>query len=120
MIKDNFLVLDLKVTHLKWLSSEDSDSLLVGTRCSSGSFLELWALVEKSTPIHKMFQTASKMEVFKTVVWAHQVNHRSTSTIVDICTSKFHYGNSAYIFLSMADNTIHCLHRDTLKRAVSV
>lgn len=59
---------DLKVTHLKWTSSEDSDSLLVGTKCSSGSFLELWCLVEKSTPIHKLFQNPNKTEVFKFVV----------------------------------------------------
>lgn len=59
---------DLKVTHLKWTSSEDSDSILVGTKCSAGSFLELWCLVEKSTPIHKLFQNPSKTEVFKFVV----------------------------------------------------
>lgn len=51
-------------------------------------------------------------------MWAHQVNYRYTSPIVDICTSKFHYGNSAYVYVSMQDNTVHCLHRDTLKRAV--
>lgn len=59
---------DLKVTHLKWTSSEDCDSLLVGTKCSTGSFLELWCLVEKSTPIHKLFQNPNKTEVFKFVV----------------------------------------------------
>lgn len=59
---------DLKVTHLKWTSTEDSDSLLVGTKCSSGSFLELWCMVEKSTPIHKLFQNPTKTEVFKFVV----------------------------------------------------
>lgn len=59
---------DLKVTHLKWTSSEDCDSLLVGTKCSTGSFLEMWCLVEKSTPIHKLFQNPNKKEVFNYVV----------------------------------------------------
>lgn len=49
-------------------------------------------------------------------VWTHQVNYRYSARIVDICTSKCQYGSSSYIFVSMADNTIHCLHRDTLKR----
>lgn len=53
---------------MKWASADDSDSLLVGTKSSAGCFLELWGLVEKSTPIHKLFQNANKMEVFKTVV----------------------------------------------------
>lgn len=102
------------------MCSEDSDSLLVGTKTPTGCFIELFALVEKATPIHShfkhLFQQPNKTEVFKTVVWTHQVNYRYTNRIVDICTSKFQYGSSSYIFVSMADNTIHCLHRDTLKR----
>lgn len=108
---------DFKVTHLKWMSSEDS--LLVGMKCSTGSFMELWGLVEKSTPIHRQFQTQNKTEIYKVDVWAHQVNYRYTSPIVDICTSKFQYGSSSYIFVTMQDNTIHCLHKDTLSRCVS-
>lgn len=59
---------DLKVTHLKWTSNEDSDQLLVGTKCSAGSFLELWSMVDRTTPIHKLFQNPNKTEVFKFVV----------------------------------------------------
>lgn len=67
-------IVDLKVTHLKWVSSSSSsstsssngeDALLVGTKCSAGSFLELWGLVEKSTPIHRQFQTQNKTEIYK-------------------------------------------------------
>lgn len=54
---------DFKVTHLKWMSSEDS--LLVGMKCSTGSFMELWGLVEKSTPIHRQFQSQNKTEIYK-------------------------------------------------------
>lgn len=64
--------LDLKITHLKWTNIEDSDALLVGTKCTAGCFLELWSLVEKATPIHShfkhMFQQPNKAEVFKTLV----------------------------------------------------
>lgn len=51
-------------------------------------------------------------------IWAHQANYRYSSGITDIGTSRFYYGNSAYVFVSMSDNTVHCLHRDTLKRGV--
>lgn len=138
---------DLKITRLQWMDNEDSDSLLVGAKTQTGCFIELWGMVEKATPIHShfkhLFQQPNKTEVFKTVVsardisvkdfqrvngmmysfeqvWTHQVNYRYTSRIVDICTSKFHFGTTSYIFVSMMDNTIHCLHRDTLKRVSRV
>ncbi len=53
-------------------------------------------------------------------MWAHQANYRYNSGITEIGTSRFYYGNSAYVFVSMSDNTLHCLHRDTLKRGVSL
>lgn len=64
--------LDISVTYLKWIYSEDSDSLLVGTKTMSGCFIELWGLIEKATPIHShfkhLFQQPNKTEVFKTFV----------------------------------------------------
>lgn len=63
---------DISVTYLKWIYSEDSDSLLVGTKTPSGCFIELWGLIEKATPIHShfkhLFQQPNKTEVFKTFV----------------------------------------------------
>lgn len=138
----DFMFADLKVTHLKWTQSEDAESLIVGTKYISGCFLETWRLVEKATPIHShfkhMFQTPNKTEVFKAMVsrlllivenklplikylliyqvWNHQSNYQYTSNIVDICSSKFQYGSNNYLFISMADNSIHLLNRDTLKR----
>lgn len=110
----------LKITHLKWMINDDTESLLVGSKSLSGSFLESWNLIEKPTQIHSYFkqnfQQPNKNEVFKTAVWLNQMNYRYSSRIADICTSKFQYCNSSYIFVSMNDNTIHCLHRDTLKR----
>lgn len=65
---------------------------------------------------HKKCIPNQQFKIKSNQVWTHQVNYRYTSRIIDICTSKFQYGSSSYIFASMADNTIHCLHRDTLKR----
>lgn len=111
---------NLRITHLQWMNSDEAESLLVGSRTPTGCFVELWNLTEKPTQVHprfkQHFQQPNKAEVFKTAVWTHQVNYRYTSRIVGTCTSKFHYGNSSYVFVSMADNTLHCLHRDTLKR----
>lgn len=113
-------VANLKVTHLRWME----DSLLVGMRHPGGCILETWSLVEKSTPIHRQLQTPqqqqNKTEAYKTEMWAVQVHFKYGSPIVDICTSKFQYGNSSYIFVSMLDNTMQCLHRDNLNRGVSL
>lgn len=66
------IIVDISVTHLRWIYSEDSDSLLVGTKTPNGSFIELWGLMEKATPIHShfkhLFQQPNKTEVFKTFV----------------------------------------------------
>lgn len=63
---------DISVTYLKWIYSEDSDSLLVGSKTPTGCFIELWGLMEKATPIHShfkhLFQQPNKTEVFKTFV----------------------------------------------------
>lgn len=73
-----YTILGLRITNLKWMSIDDSDSLLVGTRTLSGSFIELWRLVEKATPIHShfknLFQQPNKAEVFKTVVSYSQLS----------------------------------------------
>lgn len=67
-----FYFTDIAVTYLKWIYSEDSDSLLVGSKTPTGCFIELWGLMEKSTPIHShfkhLFQQPNKTEVFKTYV----------------------------------------------------
>lgn len=110
---------DLKVTHLKWMD----DSLLVGMRMPGGCILETWSLVEKAMTVHRLLQANSnapnKTEPYKTEKWSVQGHFKYSSPIVDICTSKFQYGNSSYIFVSLQDNTVQCLHRDTLKRGVS-
>lgn len=102
---------------------------MVGMRHPGGCILETWSLVEKSTLVHRTLagvvtpqqqqqQQAKNNESYKTEVWAEQVHFKYGSPIVDICTSKFQYGNSSYIFVSLLDNTVQCLHRDTLNRGV--
>ncbi|XP_055378584.1 mediator of RNA polymerase II transcription subunit 16 [Condylostylus longicornis] len=107
-------LLDMKITHLCWTSSEDIDSLIVATKTMNGSFIELWSLVEKVTPIHKLLQT-NKTEIYKTVAWTNQHSFRYPSSIVvDIAVSKILFDNS-YIFLAMEDNTVHILTKDLKK-----
>lgn len=92
------IIVDISVTHLRWIYSEDSDSLLVGTKTPTGSFIELWGLMEKATPIHShfkhLFQQPNKTEVFKTfvsnlvaiMIWKIlfvQINGRFNDKIID-------------------------------------
>lgn len=58
---------DLDLLKVKWTFQEDTDTLIVAMNSSIGGFIEVWGLVEKSTPIHKLFQ-ANKSEVFKAFV----------------------------------------------------
>lgn len=58
---------DLRIEKLKWISHEDGDSLIVAANHTAGSLIQIWGLVEKTTPIHKLFQS-NKSEMFKTIV----------------------------------------------------
>lgn len=84
--------LDISVTYLKWIYSEDSDSLLVGTKTRSGCFIELWGLIEKATPIHThfkhLFQQPNKTEVFKTFVSPLLLCVSQTTGPFDSCYSR--------------------------------
>lgn len=68
-----YLAVDLKITHLKWMTNyEDLESMVVGTKYSGGSFIEIWTLVERVAPLHPhfkaVFQQLNKTELYKTVV----------------------------------------------------
>lgn len=98
---------------------EDTDSLVVVANGESGSIIEIWELREKSLPIHKSFQTKSPIEPLKTVLWQHQSHHRATSQITCITTSKLSITSMvpppSYIIVALADGTINCFFRETLK-----
>lgn len=63
---------DLTLTHVKWMESEDSNALLIGTKTPAGCFMELFALVEKAIPISSFFkqnfQQPNKSDVYKQTV----------------------------------------------------
>lgn len=105
----------LKIEKLKWISQEDGgDSLIVAANHSSGSLIQIWSLMEKSTPIHKLFQT-NKSDVFKTIDWSNQTQYKSNTKLMDICTSKLTFGNAPFIVIAMENFKVQCLHADTLR-----
>lgn len=114
---DNVHILDFQLAHLKWISREDADSLIIGINHFSESFTELWTLTEEMKSIHKMLQS-SKNECYKTIVWKNHLHYRYGAKVLKMCTTKLQL-NSAYIYLAMSDNSIHCLTRDGLKRITS-
>lgn len=60
---------DKEVTQLKFLLREDADSLVVAANGAGGSLIEVWELLEKPLPVHKLFQPKTQpSEPFKTVV----------------------------------------------------
>lgn len=108
-------MIDLKMLRLRWMSQEDSDSLIISSNHSGGSIVEIWSLKEEQTPIHKAFQT-NKNETYKTQVWSNQQNYKHSRKVLDVATTKVQFGANFYIFIAYQDNSIHCLNREGLKR----
>ena len=108
-------MVDLKMLRLKWMSQEESDSLIISYNHSGGSIVEIWSLKEEQTPIHKVFQT-NKNETYKTLVWSNQQNYKHSRKVLDVITTKVQFGVNFYIFIAYQDSSIHCLNREGLKR----
>lgn len=113
------------VVKLCWVSREDADSLIVASSNSAGCLIEVWGLLEKSQNIHKVFQSNKGLnDVYKTVLWQHQAQYRSSAQIVSITTNKLQINPTSnapnYIMVGFKDNTIHCLYRDSLKPVSSI
>ncbi|XP_067002981.2 mediator of RNA polymerase II transcription subunit 16 isoform X2 [Anabrus simplex] len=109
-----------QVAQLKFVVREDADSLVVAANGDNGCLVEIWELREKPLPIHKLFQSkslSSQPEPFKTVLWQHQSHFLSTSNVVCVTTSKI--PPPCYVMVALADGTIHCLYRDSLKQVAS-
>ncbi|XP_021920411.1 mediator of RNA polymerase II transcription subunit 16 isoform X2 [Zootermopsis nevadensis] len=114
------------VSQLKFVVREDADSLVVAANGDSGCLIEIWELREKPLPIHKLFQPkshSSQTEPFKTVLWQHQSHFMSSSPVVCITTSKLSITTTmpppCYVMVALADGSIHCLYRDSLKQVAT-
>ncbi|XP_025830176.1 mediator of RNA polymerase II transcription subunit 16 isoform X2 [Agrilus planipennis] len=106
-----------EVTCLKWVLREDADSLVVTANNDNGSCLQIWELREKSLPVHKLL-CGNETQYFNTVLWQYQSNFQYNHKLVSIATSKLTILNSmscGYIVAAFADNSLHCLYRDSLK-----
>ncbi|KAJ8924150.1 hypothetical protein NQ315_006934 [Exocentrus adspersus] len=106
------------VSHIKWIMREDADSLVVTASSSKMSCLQVWELREKALPVHKSLGNSENPQSFNTVLWQYQRHFQYNSQVTSIATSKLSLLNSissGYIVITFADNTIHCLYRDTLK-----
>lgn len=111
---------DSTVSHIRWVVREDADALVVACNGMYGGCLQVWELQEKSLPIHPVL---GGTESFKTVLWQQQAKFRHTSKVVALATSKLTISNSVnmagYVIVALADNTVHCLYRDSLKHVSS-
>lgn len=108
-------MVDLKMLRLKWMTQEDSDSLIISSNHAGGSIVEIWSLKEEQTPILKVFQT-NKSESYKTFVWSNQQNYKHSRKVLDVITTKVQFAVNFYIFIAYQDSSIHCLNREGLKR----
>ncbi|XP_055614106.1 mediator of RNA polymerase II transcription subunit 16 [Uranotaenia lowii] len=107
---------ELRVAHVRWAFDEDPDSLIVASNHSGGgSFVEHWELTEETTPIHKLFQ-GTKSEPFKTLLWVSKNQYRYNTKVVKIATTRLNFLNNSFVYLSMSDNSVHCLQKEMFKR----
>lgn len=112
------------VTQLKFVVREDADTLVVSANGEAGALFEVWELREKPLSVHKLFQSKTQStELFKTVLWQHQSTFRANAQVTCITTLKVSITNTVppplYVIMVLADGTIHCLTRDSLKQMAS-
>ncbi|KAK7791584.1 hypothetical protein R5R35_007389 [Gryllus longicercus] len=104
------------------VSSSSGGMSVNGNSCNGGAggLVEIWELREKPLPIHKLFQPknhTNSVEPYKTVLWQHQSHFVASSPVVCVTTSKL--PPPFYVMVALADGTLHCLHRDSLKPVAS-
>ncbi|XP_019881437.1 mediator of RNA polymerase II transcription subunit 16 isoform X1 [Aethina tumida] len=106
------------VNQIKWIMREDADSLVVSASSDKLSCLQVWELREKAVPVHKSLGNSDSPQFYTTVLWQYQCHFQYNSKVTSLSTSKLSLVNSlssGYIVVTYADNTIHCLCRDSLK-----
>lgn len=61
---------NLTVSHLRWVTREDADSLVVGatSNTNNNSILQVWELHEADLPVHHLFAAGADTSPLKTVV----------------------------------------------------
>lgn len=106
---------ELKLARLRWLSPE---SIMVGTNYTGGSYLEMWALQEKTMAIHKAFQN-NKSDVLRTQCWQNLFYSRFPAKIKDFSLTKVRVFPNDMVFVVLQDSTMHCLVRESLKLKVA-
>ncbi|XP_071053506.1 mediator of RNA polymerase II transcription subunit 16 isoform X2 [Onthophagus taurus] len=114
---DHFKNIKAYISHIKWVMREDADSLVVAACYDGGSYLQAWELHEKTFPVHELL-AGSEPKYYNTVIWQYQSNFQHNHKVVSLATSKLTILNnvsSNYIVAAFADNSIHCLNRDSLK-----
>lgn len=100
-----------KITNLKWLITNEYDSLIVTENLMTTCVTNIWTLTYKPITIHKFLQTAAKTDVFKHYTWTNQFQYESQSNVVALSSIKNPF-DSIFVYLLMSDNTIHILRRD--------
>ncbi|XP_017783710.1 PREDICTED: mediator of RNA polymerase II transcription subunit 16 isoform X2 [Nicrophorus vespilloides] len=109
--------------NLNWVMKEDADSLVVAVGNDSGSCLQVWELREKALPVHEVLADTGEPKFFNTVLWQFQCSFQYGHKVMSLATSKMTFLNtlsSSYIVVAFADNSIHCLYRDTLKSICNI
>ncbi|CAG9820870.1 unnamed protein product [Phaedon cochleariae] len=108
------------VSHIKWIMREDADSLVVTASSQKMSCLQVWELREKAVPVHKSLMGNSETpQFYNTVLWQYQCHFQYNNKVTSLATSKLSLLNNisnGYVVVTFADNSIHCLYRDTLKQ----
>ncbi|KAL3286485.1 hypothetical protein HHI36_000991 [Cryptolaemus montrouzieri] len=111
-----------RVTQIKWIMREDADSLVVAAGGEKMSCLQLWELRKIVMPVHKILGKMDTQQFFNTVLWQYQCHFQYNSKVTSLATSKLSLLNNiscGYVVVTFADNSIHCLYRDTLKPVVN-
>lgn len=91
------------MTRLKFVLREDADSLVVAANGDGGSLIEVWELLEKPLPVHKLFQPKTQpAEPFKTVVSVIYLNFHNFFILLYLASFNLQLSicNETFLFYS--------------------
>ena len=109
------------VTHIRFVSRDETDALVISCAGPSGSTLELWELKEKQVPLHKMFSSEGPTSNgHSTIDWQHSTScnysHQilalsaSNQAILDRNCSR----QNSLLAVAYSDGVIRCLTKENL------
>jgi len=115
----------VRIRALKFVLSDCSDALVVGTDGPEGGRVQMWSLYSQTQAVHRLFQNAGPGRQRVVPEWRHSAEFSGGGArVVSLATPRTSViggtSPSCYIAVAFSDGSIQCLLRDSLQQIESV